>query len=661
MKELTQDCGPGLDRLVLRVGLIGNTSARSGAGINSQPVKDTATKILRFLAEQVAATPWPCAKSPERIVRYVSGLADGADQVLTGIAVDIREHNAGKTKSELVVILPCRRETYRDVSVKDRAQFEALLAQATWTLTLDADYRPDPAPHDPGSLANVPAQRTRQRSYQAQAWYLRQHADLLVAVWDPTNAFERGGTEDTIQHALRHELPVIWIDPREPECIRVLRELRDVVPGRCSTNDWRADLSQVVKRLLAFPGAPDVAEHDPPSPPSSGAELLHEFFGPALARNSFRQWFWNVGLRILHCLHWPQRCLEKPPEAMGTRPQPQSQCPPLPAPPVEPYARFKAKADANATFYAGLYRGAFMLNYLLGWLAVLFASVCLAMMAARAASDVILWIVISLGALEVLVISAVLKNVKDASDHQWHIKSINYRYLAELLRQMAFLGPLGCSTPSSRAPIQYAAHDPRQTWTSWLFRALVRASPPVATSDSETKHKVFEPLDTKRQLNIVIDCWLQEQIRHHSQNARRMGEIYETIEFLGRLFFVSVLAFIVVHVALDVGGHFGLSDGAHVWSVICLFLAIIVPAAVITLNGFRYQAECRRLKERSENMANQLGRFRDDLIELRDGAPNPDGCFSWDVAVGVHALGQVMIDEVTDWQIVYRMHEISAA
>lgn len=34
---------------------------------------------------------------------------------------------------------------------------------------------------------------------------------------------------------------------------------------------------------------------------------------------------------------------------------------------------------------------------------------------------------------------------------------------------------------------------------------------------------------------------------------------------------------------------------------------------------------------------------------------------SWDVSRKTHLLAQKMVDEVTDWRIVYEMHEVSTA
>jgi hypothetical protein len=657
---LKEDCAAlARPRLVLRIGLIGNSASETGAEITSDAVRGAARQILETVLEEIASIKAACVHCREErpLLRFVSGLADGADQALTEVAMGLTQ---GTVNHELLAILPCPEQKYCHISVTNKVTFNDLAQKASWTIALDGNYEPDPVANTPTSPENRAAQRRRHRSYQAQAWFLRQQTDLLVAIWDRANSFKLGGTEDTIQSALRMGLPVIWIDPHEPECVHILREPPEIDPSRCSALEWRNELKAVVSQLLAFPGEANQANPETAPKRQTSSEVLNEFFGPLPPPSSFRQSFWIFGMQILSLLHSVQATLVRHGKPIYSNSPPHSTAKPHAAQ-IQPYAAFKQRADRNAAYCAGLYRGAFMLNYLLGWLAVLLSSAALAILALEREGEAALWPVAALGILELLVIIMIIKNVKDAHQNNWQLKAINYRYLAEMLRQMDFLAPLACSTPSSRAPMQWAAHDPRQTWMSWLFRAVVRESPPAATADGSCIPKPFSLTDPRQTLSLVIDSWVGGQIEHHAGNAERMASTYETIEFWGKIFFFIVGGLVLLHIGLDCVPQFHSWRSSHFVGVGCLLLGIILPAAVVTLNGFRYQAECRRLKERSENMAAQLKRFREDLIDLLQRPPHPEGCDSWEIASGIYALGQVMIDEVTDWQIVYRMHEISTA
>jgi len=325
------------------------------------------------------------------------------------------------------------------------------------------------------------------------------------------------------------------------------------------------------------------------------------------------------------------------------------------------YGPYKAQADAWAHYYAGKYRGGFMLNHLLSWFAVLFASLGLLVLSIAPEHKNLVGFGILLAVAELAAIAAILRNVWRSRREHWHEKSISYRYLAELLRQMDFLAPLGCATPSSRPPVQYAGNDPRQTWMTWLFRAIVRAAPPVITRDGLWRRKTFTDAHCQAALTAVRKEWLRDQVQHHRGNSRRMGGIHSTIEFWSKVFFYFVLACVSIHFVLDLLALTSHAHPNHTFLACCIVFAIILPAAVITLIGFRNQAEARRLKERSWNMALQLVRFSRDLRCLQQSPRRASASRSWETAAGIAAFGQVMIDEVTDWQIVYRMHEISEA
>ncbi len=55
-----------------------------------------------------------------------------------------------------------------------------------------------------------------------------QQADILVAVWDGLSPSAAGGTRDTIEKALGAEVPVVWIDARDPSKLHSLKNLTDL-------------------------------------------------------------------------------------------------------------------------------------------------------------------------------------------------------------------------------------------------------------------------------------------------------------------------------------------------------------------------------------------------------------------------------------------------
>lgn len=654
---------PALERprLALRVGLAGNRDLSRFTPAQFEKIQAAAGEIFREISAGVlrncSSTHYSEAKP---LVRFVTGLASGFDQVLTGIAfAEAAEPKEGAViERELLVIYPYDPKKYHQVN----PVLTPPPREIDWALVLDAGSTAAPFPEVPDAPENALAQRSLQRAYQAQGWWLRQQSDLLVAVWDPARPFKAGGTEDTVQHALRQGLPVVWILPGEESEVRVLRDL-DQLDLRSAPLVQPGDVTELIGQLLAFPESSSSSvplEH----PGLAAAEA--EFFQPPPSEPSLRQRLWANGLLALEFMAGLERRLKKSwgnADSDHTHGFSVREDPPQPKSQAEPYRRYAAQAEAWASFYSGQYRGGFLLNHALAWLAVLFASLGLLVLVLSGHEEKPSSLGMLLGLAELVVILATLRNVWLSRHEQWHEKSIDFRYLAELLRQMDFLAPLGCATPSSRPPVQYAGNDPRQSWMSWLFRALVRAAPPVLTHDGQWPRKTFTEAYAQSAVASVRREWIWAQRLHHRNNWVRLGAIHSTIEFWSKFFFYFVLGSVAVHFGLDLGALVFHVEVSHGLVASCIVLAVVLPAAAITLIGFRNQAEVRRLSERSRNMARQLGRFSSALrrIERPPSGIVVSLSHSWEAAARISAVGQTIIDEVTDWQIVYRMHEISEA
>jgi hypothetical protein len=636
--------GDVLPRLVLRIGLIGNREAAGSFGVGEPRIHKCVRELLGQVANAIVATHAQCKyySNNRPLLRFVTGLASGADQVLTQNAFS---SDAGAAVDrELFVVYPYEIGAYQKVN----PAAGGLPTRSDWTLVLDP---------------NAPEASCSQRWYEAQAWWIRQHSDLLVAIWDPANPFKRGGTEDSIQQALRQGLPVIWVQPAESPCVRILRQPEQIDGASCPIAT-KKDVENLVNQLLAFPverGGRNTTKRM-----QEIAEEIEEFLKGEGSGSGFRTRLWQVGLRILDGMFFLQTLSGRGSERRNEWRQGRkasARANDAGEARLEPYASYKNKADKFAAFYAGQYRGGFMLNHLLGWTAVLCAT--LALFGYAFIGDAEKSVAgLAFGVIELIAIGWIILNVRSSKNERWHEKSINYRYLAELLRQMDFLAPLSCSTPSSRPAIQYAGHDPRHTWMNWLFRAVVREAAPTITASGVLRYKTLDAGYCEAVLEEARTTWIAGQIAHHRQNSLRMGRVYETIEFWSRCCFYFVVACGIAHLLYDIFFHSGKDHSPPVLVRCCLVFAIILPAAVITLIGFRNQAEARRLRERSESMALQLVRFSRDLLRMKNTRARGRLSMvprSWEIAAGIHALGQVMIDEVTDWQIVYRMHEISEA
>src|SRR4029079_1373988 len=126
------------------------------------------------------------APGPPRL-RFVSPVADGADQIAAEVALDLGW--------ELYAILPFERSAYRESLASDdaRKRFDELLDRSVSLLELPGD------PTD-GLDADVMTGRATVA-----------HCDILIAVWDGRPPRGRGGTGEVVQFALSRGTAIIHV------------------------------------------------------------------------------------------------------------------------------------------------------------------------------------------------------------------------------------------------------------------------------------------------------------------------------------------------------------------------------------------------------------------------------------------------------------------
>src|SRR5208282_5111433 len=112
-----------------------------------------------------------------------------------------------------------------------------------------------------------------------------------------------------------------------------------------------------------------------------------------------------------------------------------------------------AWADGLSTYYAGKFRSCSVAIYLLSACAVLFALV------GPVSNNHGFEIDRVAALIELCMIAAILLLTFYGRRRRWHERWLNYRQLAELLRQFSFLGPLACPLPSPQLPAHFGA-DP---------------------------------------------------------------------------------------------------------------------------------------------------------------------------------------------------------
>ena len=144
----------------------------------------------------------------------VTGLADGADQVAGRLF--LAETNPAGAKRILGAVLPCPGDEFaRNSPVEDREAFEAAAESCAFITVLRGRLRPPVAVDLDTEIARQ-AKRERGDAFAAQAEALLADADLLVAIDDPDDEGEVGGTRDTLTRAIELGMPVILLHLGRP-------------------------------------------------------------------------------------------------------------------------------------------------------------------------------------------------------------------------------------------------------------------------------------------------------------------------------------------------------------------------------------------------------------------------------------------------------------
>ena len=169
-----------------------------------QAIDDCLLESVAHLAENC---PPPC-------LTLLTGLADGADQI-SGRVFLSGAKPAG-SKRILGAVLPCPGEEFaRNSPVEDREGFEAAAESCAFITVLRGRLRP-PASAELDTEIARQARRERGDVFAAQAEALLYDADMLIAVDDPRDEGEVGGTRDTLTRAIELRMPVILLHLGRP-------------------------------------------------------------------------------------------------------------------------------------------------------------------------------------------------------------------------------------------------------------------------------------------------------------------------------------------------------------------------------------------------------------------------------------------------------------
>jgi hypothetical protein len=206
---------------------------------------------------------------------------------------------------------------------------------------------------------------------------------------------------------------------------------------------------------------------------------------------------------------------------------------------------------------------------------------------------------------------------------------MDYRLIAELVRQLRFLIPLGGARPFPRLPPFLSFGNPINSWMYWHLRSIDRS---VGLPNAKLTSSYLR--DCVKYISDVIDG----QIKFHEVATKRSKRIEHRLHTGGFICFCLAGAAAAAHWFLP-------HEESFIGDIILLSAAGL-PAIGAALAAISNQAEFARITKRSRAMASRL---RQDLEILRDAAPSQSG----EIAKRSLILAQTMVDEVLDWRLVF--------
>jgi hypothetical protein len=646
---------PPKPKLTFRVGVIGHRPNRLEQSKIS-PLEKQIHTLLLFIREatQCARRQEAYAQDAETVLRIVSSLAEGTDRIVARVALDLN--------FQLLCPMPFpKAEFERDfapetaLSPNSIEEFRQLLDRARQAGGL-VQFELD------GLRANAPA------AYGAAGRVLLNQSDVLIAVWDGRPAAGKGGTVDTLHAALAFHIPVIWIDAhnpdrwqlmKEPKVLQQKEEERDAlaeeeskkpegqrIEPRCvPTHQPTAidDLRTEVRNALD-PHIETKATHADAHTSMHNRTTLEMFLAETKpARNwgflwkPFRDFWggWKLRAPSLHVRPFEdavaddwQKDLKA--EHFGEWINQQ----------LLPYY---AWADKLADLYADAYRSSFVAGFLLGAIAVFFALLGMASG----------WTEVNLGfleatcvAIELLIIVFVFWLITRGLRRVWQGKWLNYRLVAELVRHIRFLAPLGGGHPFPRLSPHLGRYgDPAQTWMYWYVRAVERRVGLPSVSIDRTYLTEYAEFLTRL---------IEEQHDFHATSAKRAISIDNRLHTVASGLLLGTLLACILHLSA-----FAFGFAVYPWVPRWLILAAAVfPALGAALAAIRDQGEFHRIGMRSEAMAERLGQLNLELNALKSrsnaaGSEPYSSMTSGALAELAMQVVQLMVDEVLEWRIVF--------
>ena len=532
-------------------------------------------------------------------LRFVSPIADGADQIAAEVALDLGW--------DLQAILPFERSAYRASLANEgaRERFDHLMERADCLLEL---------PGDPDQSLDA---------YVMTGRATVAHCDVLIAIWDGLPPRGRGGTGEVVQLALTRGTAIVHVPLSPGGDTRVLWSAFDPTVVTIADDPAvarplaREDVDTLLRGLMMPP--PDEQER----------HFLRRFLGERLrrirARIEYPLLLTAAGVRPFRA-----RDLTSSHADAQTRDEWQryrAGCAEVQniAAGIDLLETSYSWADRLATHFAQTYRSGHIFNFVLGGFAV-----CLGLSAFMAPH-----LRFEEAALELLITLAIILNAVIASRQEWHRRWLDYRQLAERLRPMRSLKLLGIAAPDP--PGTQTNPVPRR-WIDWYASGIWRAMGcPSGCIDKACAARLGK---------AIADHEVEPQMSYHSRNAKQIKLLDHRLGQIAMMLFAATLIVTIVTIlGLGIG-----SDYVNRYGNWFTLVSAGFPALGTAVFGIRFQADFGGDALRSLATSNTLRSIEQELrkdVSLSRAA---------DLA---EQAARIMFADLDEWRLVNQQRDLS--
>jgi hypothetical protein len=558
--------------------------------------------ILQLIADagiDLASRERACFASDRPVLRFVSPIADGADQIAAEVALELGW--------ELQAILPFTRDHYR-TSLADhgaRERFDALIGRAAITLELPGEEH-----------SEIDAYVMTGRATVA-------HCDILIAVWDGRPPKGRGGTGEVVQRAITRGTAIahLPVDLDKPD--RLLWSAFDPTvvtiaddPGAERPVD-RPGVDDLLRGLLMPP--PDEQEH----------QFYRKFASERLRRIRTRIEYplllaavgvRKVGVRDIREVHAERQIRDewqRYREGCVTAHEIGA--------PIDVLEEAYSWADRLATHFAQSYRSGHIFNFVLGGVAV-----CMGLSAFMVQRYKVLE-----AAAEMVITLAIILNAHMATRNEWHRRWLDYRQLAERLRPMRSLKLLGIAAPD---PPGTATNPVPRRWIDWYASGIWRA---MGCPSGTINRQRADRLATS-----VAEHEVAPQVGYHERNAR---QIFKLDERLGKLGFFLFAVTLVLSIVALIGMAFG-AEWVNTYGNWFTLVSAGFPALGTAVFGIRFQGDFGGDAVRSLATADTLRHIDEELrkeVSLSRAADLSE------------QAARIMLSDLDEWRLVNQQRDLS--